>query len=230
MQRLINTNDNQRLAHLKTILAHPDLINAQGQRLLGQEQIEETRTLTERLESAIAMRDTNRTAQREALSKRDDQRERIIRLIRASWNNLKNKIRAGIIDENAYTRFGLGMRGKRPDPTTTRGWLNAASPLTEESEIEVTVIDKAAFQTEMEQALSLEIEVEATTARLRESQVDLKRIREQTDEHLRGTALAIKAVLYGSPPVDQRNTMRIMGYRFKDDPTTQTEITTSTET
>jgi len=229
MQRQTRYNDNTRLEQLKTILAHPDQANRNGQPLLGPKQLEETRRLAETIESRLGERNAAQITRREAISKRDKQRDRIISLIRASWNYLEAMIQSGFVDETSFARYGLGATGRRPQPSTTRGWLNAAKPLIEETEIEISVIDKETFTAEIEATRALEIEAETATARLRERQADLKRIRLQIDEHLRGTARAIRAVLHGESAVDQRNAMRILGYRFLNDPS-QTEPESISET
>ena len=149
MYRTQATTDEKRIEHLKTILTHRDLTNRQGQLLLGESRMNRKREIAEQLETAFEERNRIRAARREAGSKRDRQRDRIIPLIRAARSNLTAMIRAGIIEVTRYTRYGLSVKGKRPDPATTRAWLSAAKPIIEETEIEITTIGREAFQTEI---------------------------------------------------------------------------------
>jgi len=216
MKRYDYRSDDLRLTHLKTILANRDLTNPSGQPILPEPSLTRTEQLTEALETALRLRNDALTERRATSRARRQQQARLLPLIRASWDNLVGQVKAGILAASELTRYGLGATGKRPQPAKIREWLELAQLLIESA---VLVIDKEAFTLEIDRAQNTEIEAEHATAELRERRNAVAAIRTEVDEHLRTTAMQIRTSLYGAPRADQRNAMRILGYRFRGEPT-----------
>jgi len=216
MRRRDVQSDELRLTHLKTILTNRDLTGPSGQPILPERHLTKTEQLTEALETALRLRNEALTEWRATSRARRYQQGRLLPLIRASWDNLVGQVKAGLLPESELVRYGLGATGKRPRPAKIRAWLELAQPLIESA---VLVIDKEAFLLEMDKARNAEIEAEQATAALRERRNALAAIRAEVDEHLCTTAMQIRTRLYGTPRADQRNAMRILGYRFRAEPT-----------
>ena len=230
MKRKDPTNDVRRLDQLRTIAAHPDQTNQNGERLISETTLQKTSEIATALEAAIRNRNQSQTRRRIANRERDRQTEVLILLVRQAWRNLDAAIRLGQLEKGDYSRFGLDARGRRPDPRTSREWLLIMEQLIDQSNPDIPKVDRETLTSQHETTNQANLAAENAEVSLRKRQKDLERARHQADNHLKQTAQHLKAILYNEDATTKRRTMRALGYRFEGDGETETEAQNQTTT
>ena len=223
MLRKRPTSDRARLEQLQTITAHPELTTRNGDRLISEQDLQQTQQIAEQLEEAIQNRNRAQTEWIAANAERNKEVETLRRIVRAAWTSLHGMVGMGDLTEIDFNRFGLSIRGRRPEPRTARAWMKAAQPFIEADNPQIGNLDRERLKRRVEATVNATLEAENAEATLRKQQGELKRIRGQADRWLAQTAMNVKARLYEEDETTRRRTMRTLGYRFRDNRETEPE-------
>jgi len=230
MIRKVETNDAGRITQLSNLIEHAEISGPDGSRIFTESLVSR---LAESHRQLIVTRETHNATLsrlREARSREDLEKEKLIQTVRNAWNTVLSRVKAFALPASRMSLYGLSASGKRPTRGDTRRWISLANQViagdTEAENLGIQPLgepDRETIQQQIDLARQHQLAAETEKARLAVLRKDLKRMRTEAVYLIREAILAVESAHRNDEPVTRRNKMRVLGFQFETPTETETE-------